>query len=61
MTHSGKVYKYEPGNISFTKAIIDARVDKYSREPYNYTVELAFKRAMEDVQKEYGALWKEIK
>lgn len=60
VTHDGRVFKYRHGNNPFLPNALDARVDKYSKAPYNLSIENAHLRVIEEFKKEYGILWEEI-
>lgn len=60
VTHSGKVYKYSVGKVSFRANVIDARIDKYLNQPYNLSAEKAHIRALNEIRKEYGITWEEL-
>ncbi len=61
VTHSGKVYKYSVGPRPFLPRVLDDRIDKYTNSPYNLSTEKAHIRALNDVAKEYGITWQELK
>ena len=61
VTHDGRVYKYSVGNKVFTPGIIDNRVDKYTKPPYDLGVEEAHTKALDEIVKEYGISWEELK
>lgn len=61
VTHDGRVYKYSVGNKVFTPGIIDNRVDKYTKPPYDLGVEEAHMKALNEIVKEYGISWEELK
>lgn len=59
-THTGKVYKYAVGNKPFLPRMLDDRIDKYTKSPYNLNVEKAHMRALNEMVKEYGIVWQEL-
>lgn len=59
-THTGKVYKYAAGNKPFLPRMLDDRIDKYTKSPYNLNVEKAHIRALNEMVKEYGIVWQEL-
>ena len=61
VTHAGRVYKYKVGNKPFLPRILDERIDKYINTPYNLGVEEAHTRALNELAKEYGVTWEELK
>lgn len=61
VTHDGRVYKYNVGDKIFTPGIIDNRVDKYTKPPYDLGVEEAHMKALNEIVKEYGISWEELK
>ena len=60
VTHSGKIYKYECGDRPFLSLALDERIDKYTQKDYNLDTESAYKKALDEFQKEYGIKWEEI-
>lgn len=60
MTKSGRVFKYECGDRPFLSLLLDNKIDKYTQKGYNMTVEDAYKKALNELQKEYGIKWEEL-
>ncbi len=61
VTHDGHVYKYSVGNRVLTAGILDNRIDKYTKNPYNLSVKDAHNKALDDLKKEYGISCEELK
>ena len=61
VAHSGRVYKYKAGSKPFLPGMLDGRIDKYQNEPYNLSIEEAHTRALNEISKEYGIIWEELK
>ena len=61
VAHSGRVYKYKAGSKPFLPGMLDGRIDKYQNEPYNLSIEKAHTRALNEISKEYGVTWEELK
>lgn len=61
VTHDGKIYKYAVGNKTFLPKLLDERVDKYMKNPYNFSIDKAQIKALNEFRKEYGITWEEIK
>ena len=61
VTHAGRVYKYKVGNKPFLSRILDERIDKYMNPPYNLGIEEAHTKALNELAKEYGVTWEELK
>lgn len=61
VTHDGRVYTYKPGDKPFYHGLLDKRVDKYTKPDYNFSVEKAHERVLEEFVEEYGISWEEIK
>lgn len=59
-THSGRIYKYTVGNKPFLPRMLDDRIDKYTKSPYNLDVEKAHIRALNEMAKEYEITWQEL-
>lgn len=60
--HDGKVYKYSTGNTPVRAETIDARIDKYIQKCNNETEKrVGFMTALDELGKEYGLKWEELK
>lgn len=60
-THDGRVFLYKTGEKPFRSEYFNQTVDKYVSTPYNYDIEKAQIRALEEFGKEFGIEWKELK
>lgn len=60
VTHDGRVFKYSTGKRAFLPSILDDRVDKYTKQPYNLDVGKAHEKALNELKEEYGISWEEI-
>ena len=60
VTHTGRVFKYECGDRPFLSLLLDNKIDKYTQKGYNMTIEDAYKKALNELQKEYGIKWEEL-
>lgn len=60
VTHDGRVFRYSAGNKPFSPIILDGRVDKYNRPPYNLSISEAHIKALNELVKEYGVSWEEL-
>lgn len=61
VTHDGRVFKYSVGDKVFTPGIIDYRVDKYTKSPYDLSIEEAHIKALNEAKEGYGISWEELK
>lgn len=48
------------GNKVFTSGLLDERIDKYTKIPYNMHYEEAHQRVLDEMNKEYGLEWREL-
>ena len=60
VTHTGRVFKYKCGDRPFLSVLLDKKIDKYTQKEYNMTVEDAYKKALNELRKEYGIKWEEL-
>ena len=60
-THDGRVFLYKTGEKPFRSEYFNQTVDKYVSTPYNYDIEKAQIRALEEFGKEFEIEWKELK
>lgn len=60
VTHDGRVFRYSAGNKPFSPMILDGRVDKYNRTPYNLSISEAHIKALNELAKEYDISWEEL-
>lgn len=61
LCHNGKIYTYKVGDRIFTSGVLDKRIDKYTKMPYNMSSEDAHVRVLNEMSKEYGLKWGELK
>ena len=61
LCHNGKIYTYKVGGKVFTSGVLDKRIDKYTKMPYNMNCEDAHVRALNEMQVEYDIKWRELK
>lgn len=59
--HDGSVYCYSCRNARpFLPSLMDNKVDKFRRNPYNMDEVSAYKKALEQLSAEYGVEWREL-
>lgn len=60
--HSGSVYYYDTSKARpFLPELFDRKVDKYRELPYSMDVARAFETALDEMKRDYGIDWREIK
>lgn len=59
--HNGKVYTYNVGDKIFTAGLLDKRIDKYTKMPYNMSCIEAHEKVLDEMRNEYGLEWSELK
>ena len=64
VTHDGRLYKYSAGSDPVSTSFIDSKIDKHTGRGYNIDeveARKGFEKTLNELRKECGIEWKEIK